>query len=607
MRHSPRTTQLSRTLRHVRQFYRYLQPHLWLLVIGLICCIAVLSCQLLIPWTIARLIDRALSSKSESLLNLLSCQLLLFTSSAFVFGIARRCSFRHLAVQISLSVQNDILSHFRSLPLSYLSNERCGHVSTLVASETSCYASLYETFLPECFLNVLRLAVTFTIMLKFFHDLVALIFLSVSLLLLFTLPFLSKIQKEALLHRSSVYALAAQLHESISGTREIKMFSRERDDLSRLGALCRVVAQRWIRLSQFQEATSASYLAFWIAATALYWMGGRRILLGNFTIGALTASITYLSIVLEPIASFVASTFYVQAGFLAAEMIMSFLALEPEYDSGRNRLEQESRGVLRLEDVSVSYEGRDDVLRDVTISFEPGAKVAVVGPNGAGKSTLVNLIARLTEPKRGRVTIDGLDIKEISLSTWRERVGIVSHDAFLFSGSIFDNIAFGKPGATFAEVQDAALLADADLFVRGLEGGYDTQIGERGVRLSTGQRQRIAIARVLLKDPEILILDEATSSLDARSEASVLAIIRRIQAGRLTIVVSHHLAAIEDADMTLVMDTGRLIDVGRHGDLLAKSAFYRNLATRGQLRSDTERCKPSSSIELPGAWTPLPS
>ena len=237
-----------------------------------------------------------------------------------------------------------------------------------------------------------------------------------------------------------------------------------------------------------------------------------------------------------------------------------------------------ARGAVALEGVSFTYPGRDEpALADVSLAAEPGSVVAVVGPSGAGKSTLLALLLRFHDPTAGRVTLDGVDLRRLDPAELRANVGYVPQETLLFSGSVADNLRVARPTASDAELRAAAEAADALAFIEELPEGFDTLVGERGVKLSGGQRQRIAIARAILKDPRVLLLDEATSSLDGESEAAVQRALARLMAGRTTIVVAHRLATVVDADRIVVLDGGRVVDVGRHADLMARGGLYRAL------------------------------
>jgi ABC-type multidrug transport system fused ATPase/permease subunit len=310
-------------------------------------------------------------------------------------------------------------------------------------------------------------------------------------------------------------------------------------------------------------------------------VGGIHVMQGQMTVGTLILVISYLGSVYAPLSSIAFTTGQLQAAMAGARRVRAMLALEPETIDAPDAIDASGiKGDIVFDHVSFTYPDGTSVLHDISFEARPGQMVAVVGLTGAGKTTLVSLIPRFYHPSAGRVQIDGLDVSKYTLRSLRERIAIVPQDAVLFSGTIADNLRYGKLEATREEIEAAARAAHAHDFVSRLPKGYDTRIAEAGGGLSGGERQRLSVARAVLKDAPILILDEPTSSLDAISEEIVFSALRRLRVGRTTIVIAHRLSTVRDADAILVLDGGRISAFGRHNELLKSSELYRRMCAR---------------------------
>jgi ABC-type multidrug transport system fused ATPase/permease subunit len=319
-----------------------------------------------------------------------------------------------------------------------------------------------------------------------------------------------------------------------------------------------------------------------IAGTALVLIvGGIHVMRGQMKIGSLTAVIAYLGAVYGPLSAIAHTTGQLQGALAGAKRVRDMLALVPETAASTNAVDAGAiTGDIRFEDVGFTYPGGATVLDGITFEAKPGEMVALVGLTGAGKTTLVSLIPRFYDASVGRVAIDGIDVRDYDIRSLRERIAIVLQDPVLFSGSIAENLRYGRLDATQAEIEDAARAAHAHEFVARLPKGYETEIAEAGATLSGGERQRLSVARAILKDAPILILDEPTSALDAISEEIVFAALKRLRAGRTTVVIAHRLSTVRDADRILVLDGGRIAAQGRHDDLLKSSLLYRRMCAR---------------------------
>jgi subfamily B ATP-binding cassette protein MsbA len=373
---------------------------------------------------------------------------------------------------------------------------------------------------------------------------------------------------------------SAVLEESVSGIRIVKSFAREAYELSRFEAKVEATfaaALRRVKISAVL-APIIGLMAF-LSITITLWFGSYQVILGRLSPGELVAYLIYTLLVAGPIAAFSGLYGQFQSALGATQRLFEFLDVQPDIADKPDAYPlPEIIGQVRFEAVSFEYESSLPVLHDVSLTARPGQVVALVGPSGAGKTTLVNLIPRFYDITAGQITIDGHDIRQVTSLSLRQQIGIVPQEAMLFSDTIRENIRYGQLEASQSDIEAAAQAANAHDFILKMPDGYDTRVGERGIKLSGGQRQRIAIARAILKNPRILILDEATSSLDSESEQLVQEALERLMKSRTTFVIAHRLSTITQADWIVVLDEGRIVEQGSHLELLGRAdGLYRKL------------------------------
>ena len=376
--------------------------------------------------------------------------------------------------------------------------------------------------------------------------------------------------------------LLERLYETFGAIRLVKSFAREPHELQRYAAAGDTTMNARIAITWQQSLFSVVVSIITILGTALVVIvGGTFVIRGRLTIGQLTIVISYLAAVYGPLSAIAHTTGQLQGALAGAKRVRAMFALLPETVDAPDGIEAEQiKGELTFENVAFAYPDGTNVLHDIDFSAKPGEMVALVGLTGAGKTTLVSLIPRFYDATTGRVLVDGVDVRKYRIRSLRDKIAIVLQDPVLFSGTIADNLRYGRLDATIEELQDAARSAHAHDFISRLPKGYETEIAEAGASLSGGERQRISVARAILKNAPILILDEPTSSLDSISEEIVFAALRRLRAGRTTIVIAHRLSTVRDADRILVLDDGRIAAHGRHEELLRTSQLYRRMCAR---------------------------
>ena len=537
---------------------------------------------LVLPWTTKDLLDKVIGQGDRELLT----QLLFAAGAATLIQAVTSFSLSQIlgkAAQRSITeMRREVQRHVGRLPVGYFEQTKSGALLSRVMNDAEGIRNLVGSGLVELVggsvTAVLALGLLFSLSTK-----LTLIAISVLSLFTFVMAWAFRTLRPLFRERSKINAeISGRLTESFSGVRVVKAYGAERREnlVFAKGAhrLFRNVARSITSISMI---SAGSTLLLGVVGVAMMGVGANEVLSGRMTVGSFFAFTLYLGLLVAPVMQIVGIGSQLTEAFAGLERIREIRNETPEDEGEASRRPlRQVEGRIELQDVWFEYQPGTPVLRGISFIARPGTSTALVGSSGSGKSTLIGLIAAFHRPKSGKILVDGQDLSGVRLRDYRSHLGVVFQDNFLFDGTVLDNIAYARPHASDEEVIRAARIARCDEFVRRLPDGYSTIVGERGVKLSGGERQRVAIARAILADPRILILDEATSSLDSESEALIQEGLTELMRGRTTFVIAHRLSTIRRADMILVLEQGEIIERGRHEELLALEGRYHALYTR---------------------------
>ncbi|NLG51522.1 MAG: ABC transporter ATP-binding protein [Chloroflexi bacterium] len=565
--------------RITKQLLRYLIPYKRQMAEGFLLMLVNSGLALLVPYLIKTTIDVYITGGDVQGLIGMSAAMLASHALTFVASWRQTVTLSTVGNEVLRTMRGQLFSHYQVLSMSYYDKYGFGTLISRMLGDVGVINELLSNGIISMISDVLILVSIIVVMLIVNARLALLTFTVLPIMFIATLIFARYARVAYRRTRERVSILTGRLAEDLGAMRVIQAFSEEdrmSQEFDKVNSNTRDAHMHAITLSSVFTPV-LEFLS--IAATCIiYWFGGRSVIAGALTLGTVVAFLSYTSRLFQPVLdlSMIFNTW--QAAMAGGERVLEVLNMEPDIQDAPDAVElEDTKGHIKFDHVHFRYVSDAPVLKDVSFEIKPGDTVALVGPTGAGKTTLASLLMRFYEVKQGQILIDGIDIRQIKLASLRQQLGVVPQEPFLFQGSIAYNIAFGRPDATREEIIEAAKAANAHDFIMRLPNNYDTEILEGSTNVSLGQRQLICLARVILASPKILVLDEATSSVDLRTEALIQDALERLMKGRTSLVIAHRLATVQRADTLLVIDHGQIVERGSHAELIAKNGVYANL------------------------------
>jgi ATP-binding cassette, subfamily B, bacterial len=579
-----------------RRVLRYYRPFLGPTVGALLLTLVGIGVNLLKPWPFKFIVDQILPNDSafrathadwRRYIPLLCLALVGLQVVWGTINLITNYIFVKVGLQALLKLRTDLYAYLQSLSLKYHDARRSADSSFRVAYDSQAIQTIYNKGFTNIFGSVITLIGTFFIMLRLDWQLTLLSLGIVPLIVAAIYFFAHRIRAESTSIQEQESAVLAQVQEGLGAVRMVHAFGREDFEVSQFRQRAQQSLQANLRLTltNVKSALIISTLTV-IGTAAMYYLGTLHVLAGTLTLGSLLVFSAYLLMLYQPLEALTYTAWAMEGATAGARRCFEVLDREDDVrDSPGAVAITNTRAAIAFDQVSFAYNEQHPVLEGIDLRISPNQIVALVGGTGAGKSTLMSLVPRFYDPSAGVVSLDGRDVRAITKKSLRAQIAIVLQDTLLFSTTIRENIAYGRPGATEAEIRQAARRAQADDFISRLPNGYNSPVGERGGHLSVGQRQRIGIARAFLKDAPILLLDEPTSALDPTTEAAIMETIKDLMHGRTTLIVTHRLATIHGVDQIVVLEHGRIVESGRGVDLVAHGGTYAKLYAAGNYPS----------------------
>ncbi|MBZ9670120.1 ABC transporter transmembrane domain-containing protein [Mesorhizobium sp. ES1-3] len=572
-----------RSLKPLRRLFPYIGHYRTLVVGAIISLVIAAATTLTLPLAVRRMIDHGFSSSSTTFIAEYFAALVVMAAVLAAASAGRYYFVITLGERVVADIRRDVFAHVTTLSPAFFDTAQSGEIVSRLAADTTQVKSAVGATASVALRNVILGLGALGMMVVTSPKLSGLVIAAIPIIVLPLVAFGRSVRRKSRQAQDTLAEATAYASEQIGAVRTLQAFTNEKLVTGRFSGAVEAAFEA-ARTSIFARSFLTFFAIFTIfsSVVAVLWFGSRDVLDGNLSPGTLGQFLLYSVFAAGALGALSEVWGELAQAAGAAERLTEILAETPAIQAPADPkpMPAAAQGAIVFDDVSFSYPARPDraAVHGLSFSVEPGETVAIVGPSGAGKSTVFSLILRFYDPETGQILIDGVDVREADPISVRQRIAIVPQDVTIFAASARDNIGFGRPGASEAEIEAAAKDALADEFILKLEKGYDSQVGERGVTLSGGQRQRVAIARAILRDAPILLLDEATSALDAASETLVQTALERLMQGRTTIVIAHRLATVLKADRILVMDGGRIVEEGTHQSLVAKGGIYARLA-----------------------------
>ncbi|MDQ3120423.1 MAG: ABC transporter ATP-binding protein/permease [Verrucomicrobiota bacterium] len=580
-----------------RRVLRYYQPFLGQTVLGLALTLGGVGLNLLKPWPFKIIVDYLIPQKAipsgwlssiltldpQALLILLCLALVLIQVLWGLLNMASNILFVRIGLQALLKLRTELYAYLQSLSLKFHDAQRSSDSSFRVAYDSQAIQTIFNQGFTNIFGSVVTLIGTFVVMIGIDWKLTLLSLAIVPVIVGAIYFFAQRIRSQSTVIHERDSALLAQTQEGLTSVRMVHAFGREEWEVRQFQDQAQLSLQANLRLTLTNVNSTLVISTLMVLGTAaMYYVGTRHVLAGTLTLGSLLVFSAYLLMLYQPLESLTYTTWAMEGAAAGAQRCFEVLDRAVDVVDAPNAASLTgTAGGIVFEAVDFHYAPGQPILEQVDLEIEPNQIIGIVGGTGAGKSTLLSLVPRFYDPSGGRVTLDGRDLREVTKKSLRAQIGLVLQETLLFSTTVRENIAYGRPVATDEEIREAARRAQADDFISRLPQGYDSLVGERGGHLSVGQRQRIGIARAFLKDATILLLDEPTSALDPTTEAAIMETIRELMRGRTTLIVTHRLATIHGVDRIVVLEYGRLVEQGTGSELISRGGRYAALYASG--------------------------
>ncbi len=586
-------------MKNFKRLFRLLIPYKTALFWGSLFLVLTSGVNLAVPLFIKQLVDVVMVEKNMETLNHIAGMIALMFVLQMIFSTIHNYLYDVTEKRVITDFRKIIFSHLHKMSASFFVKRRTGEIMSRMTNDVTTIEGVITDLPATALQQSIRLIGGIIIIIYMNWKLTFMILVLAPVLVLFAKIYGKKLKKLSKEIQDKLATSTTILEENISGMPVVKSFVRQKLEIQRFDKAVEdsfQSAKKRVKISAFFGPV-VGFIAF-STALVLLWYGGREVITGRISPGELVAFILYATIIAGPMGSFARLYTRIQEGLGASERIFEILDTQGDVRDAPDAVPMPPvAGKVEFKNLRFHYREDQEVLKGLNFTVEPGEMVALVGPSGAGKTTLVQLLHRFYDPVSGEILVDGQNIRDVQMISYWRQIGLVPQETLLFGGTIEENIRFAKEEATLAEIKEAARAANADGFINECPDGYQTIVGEKGIRLSAGQRQRIAIARAILKNPRLLILDEATSSLDNESEKLIQEALERLMRGKTSFVIAHRLSTIHNADKILVLDQGRIVETGTHHELMGQKGLYQYLYNLKSLQIDHEM-DPMGEISL---------